>query len=168
MSDIQVIGVKETIKELRSLDPELRKQFNRDSKKIAQPVVDKAKGSYPTKYLSGMFRTWSQRGRQLFPYSQRDAQRGVVFQIKTSRSAVGILTIIQKNPAAAIVDMAGKAGGAGAKGEQYVRALTLFHGQPSRVMWPAYESTKDQVQREMLDLVREASETVENRITVIK
>jgi hypothetical protein len=35
-------------------------------------------------------------------------------------------------------------------------------------MWPAYESTEDQVQREMLDLVREASETVENRITVIK
>jgi len=168
MSEIQVIGVKETIKELRRLDPELRKQFNRDAKKIAQPVVDKVKGSYPTKYLSGMFRTWSQRGRQLFPYSQRDAQRGVVFQIKTSRSAVGILTVIQKNPAAAIVDMAGKAGGDGAKGEQYVRALTLYYGQPSRVMWPAYESTKDQVQREMLDLVREASETVQNKITVIK
>jgi hypothetical protein len=165
MSDIQVIGVKETIKELRQLDPELRKQFNRDAKKIAQPVIDKAKNSYPTKYLSGMARAWSQRGRQLFPYSQRDAQRGVVFKINTSRSAVGILTIIQKNPAAAIVDMAGKAGGSGAQGARFITAL---FGQPSRVMWPAYESTEDQVQREMLDLVREASETVENRITVIR
>jgi hypothetical protein len=168
MSDIQVIGVKETIKELRRLDPELRKQFNRDAKKVAQPVVDKARNSYPTRYLSGMARAWSQRGRQLFPYSQRDAQRGVVFQIKTSRSAVGILTIIQKNPAAAIIDMAGKSNGEGAQGERYVRALALFYGQPSRVMWPAYESTKDQVQREMLDLVRDASETVQNRITVIR
>lgn len=165
MSDIQVIGVKETIKELRQLDPELRKQFNRDAKKIAQPVIDKAKNSYPTKYLSGMARAWSQRGRQLFPYSQRDAQRGVVFKINTNRSAVGILTIIQKNPAAAIVDMAGKAGGSGAQGARFITAL---FGQPSRVMWPAYESTEDQVQREMLDLVREASETVENRITVIR
>jgi len=165
MTDIQVIGVKETIKELRQLDPELRKQFNRDAKKVAQPVIDKAKGSYPTKYLSGMFQTWSQRGRQLFPYSQREAQKGVVFKINTSRSAVGILTIIQKNPAAAIIDMAGKGSGTNAQGARFISAL---FGSPSRVMWPAYESTQDQVEREMLNLVRDASETVENRITVIR
>jgi hypothetical protein len=165
MTDIQVIGVKDVIKELRSLDPELRKQFNKDAKKVAEPVIKKAQGSYPDKYLSGMARLWSQRGRQLFPYSQRDAQRGVVFKINTNRKATAILTIIQKNPAAAIVDMAGKKGGTNKQGARFI--ANLF-GQPSRVMWPAYESTEGQVEREMIDLVRQAAEQVENRITVIR
>jgi len=165
MTDIQVIGVKDVIKELRSLDPELRKQFNKDAKKVAEPVIKKAQASYPDKYLSGMARLWSQRGRQLFPYSQKDAQRGVVFKINTNRKATAILTIIQKNPAAAIVDMAGKKGGTNEQGARFI--ANLF-GKPSRVMWPAYESTEGQVEREMIDLVRQAAEQVENRITVIR
>ena len=165
MTNVEVIGVKETIKELRSLDPELRKQFNRDAKKVAEPIINEAKSRYPDKYLSGMARAWSQRGRKLFPYTQRDAQRGVVFKIDTGRRATSILTIIQKNPAAAIVDMAGKAGGSGAQGARFISAL---FGQPSRVMWPAAESKQDQVTDAMMELVKEAAQQVENRIVVIK
>ena len=165
MTNVEVIGIKETIKELRSLDPELRKQFNRDAKKVAEPIINEAKSRYPDKYLSGMARTWSQRGRKLFPYTQRDAQRGVVFKIDTGRRATSILTIIQKNPAAAIVDMAGKAGGTNAQGTRFIRAL---FGQPSRVMWPAAESKQDQVTDAMMELVKEAAQQVENRIVVIK
>ena len=165
MTNVEVIGIKETIKELRSLDPELRKQFNRDAKKVAEPIINEAKSRYPDKYLSGMARAWSQRGRKLFPYTQRDAQRGVVFKIDTGRRATSILTIIQKNPAAAIVDMAGKAGGTNAQGTRFIRAL---FGQPSRVMWPAAESKQDQVTDAMMELVKEAAQQVENRIVVIK
>lgn len=165
MTNVEVIGIKETIKELRSLDPELRKQFNRDAKKVAEPIINEAKSRYPDKYLSGMARAWSQRGRKLFPYTQRDAQRGVVFKIDTGRRATSILTIIQKNPAAAIVDMAGKAGGTNAQGTRFIRAL---FGQPSRVMWPAAESKQDQVTDAMMELVKEAAQQVENRIVIIK
>lgn len=165
MTNVEVIGVKETIKELRSLDPELRKQFNKDARKIAEPITNEAKSRYPAKYLSGMGRTWSQRGRKLFPYTQRDAQRGVVFKIDTGRRATSILTIIQKNPAAAIVDMAGKGGGTNAQGSRFISAL---FGQPSRVMWPAAESKQDQVTDAMMELVKEAAQQVENRIVVIK
>lgn len=165
MTNVEVIGVKETIRELRQLDPELRKQFNRDAKKIAEPIINEAKSRYPQKYLSGMARAWSQRSRKLFPYTQRDAQRGVVFKIDTGRRATSILTIIQKNPAAAIVDMAGKGGGTNAQGARFI--ANLF-GQPSRVMWPAAESKQDQVTDAMMELVKEAAQQVENRIVVIK
>ena len=165
MTNVEVIGVKEVIKELRQLDPELRKQFNRDARKIAEPIINEAKGNYPAKYLSGMARTWSQRGRQLFPYSQRDAQRGVVFKIDTGRRATSVLTVIQKNPAAAIIDMAGKAGGSNAQGARFIQQL---FGSPSRVMWPAAESKQDEVTNAMMELVKEAAKTVENRIVVIK
>ena len=164
MTNVEVIGVKETIKELRSLDPELRKQFNRDARKIAEPITNEAKSRYPAKYLSGMARTWSQRGRKLFPYTQRDAQRGVVFKIDTGRRATSILTIIQKNPAAAIVDMAGKAGGTNAQGARFISAL---FGQPSRVMWPAAESKQDQVTDAMMELVKEAAQQVENQLHML-
>lgn len=168
MTDVQVIGVKETIKELRSLDPELRKQFNRDAKKIAAPIIDKAKSDYPARYLSGMARMWSQRGRQLFPYNQRDAQRGVVLKINTGKRATSTLTIIQKNPAAAIIDMAGKNPGEAGSSQSFISAMRLFFGAPSRVMWPAAESKIDQVQNEMIKVVTEAANQVELRITVIK
>lgn len=162
--NVEVIGVKDTIRELRSLDPELRKQFNKDARKVAEPIINEAKSRYPNKYLSGMARTWSQRGRKLFPYTPSDAKRGVVFKIDTGRRATSILTIIQKNPAAAIVDMAGKAGGTNPQGARFTSAL---FGQPSRVMWPAVESKQDQVVDAMMELVNEAAEQVQNRIVVI-
>ncbi len=138
MTNVEVIGVKETIRELRQFDPELRKQFNRDAKKVAEPILNEAKSRYPDKYLSGMARIWSQRGRKLFPYSQRDAQRGVVFKIDTGRRATSILTIIQKNPAAAI--------------ESYLSDLRelafnmLENGQPV----PGYKLVQS-IEQEMLD-----------------
>lgn len=164
----EVIGVKETIKELRQIDPELRKEFNRNAKNVAKPVIDRAKSSYPAQYLSGMARMWSQRNRQLFPYSQREAQKGVVFKIDTGKRATAVLTIIQKNPAAAIIDMAGKKGGNGPQGNRYVSAMMLFHGAPSRVMWPAFESQEGRVENAMIELVNKAANEVQLRITVIK
>ena len=166
----EVIGAKLVIKELRQLDPELRKEFNRNAKNVAKPVLDRAKASYPAQYLSGMARLWRDRrnGRQLFPYNQQKAQKGVVFKIDTGKRATAVLTIIQKDVAASIIDMAGKQGGDGPTGARYVAAMRLFYGAPSRVMWPAYESTANQVENAMMELVQDAAKTVENRILVIQ
>ena len=64
---VEINGVKETIRDLGKIDPELRKQFIRDAKKVARPIVELARAKYPTKYLSGMGRKWESRGRLLFP-----------------------------------------------------------------------------------------------------
>jgi hypothetical protein len=165
MSTVEVTGVKDTIKALRNLDPELRKQFNKDAKRVAEPITSAAKNAYPTQFLSGMSRPWSQRGRQLFPYSQAAARQGVVVKINTNKRAVGVITVIQKNPAASIVDMAGKRGGTNAQGARFIGAL---FGSPSRIMWPAAESQENRVENAMIELVKQAAEQVENRITVIR
>jgi hypothetical protein len=34
---VEVSGVKSAIKELRKIDPELRKQFNKDAKEVVRP-----------------------------------------------------------------------------------------------------------------------------------
>jgi hypothetical protein len=42
---VEVSGVKSAIKELRKIDPELRKQFNKDAKEVVRPVIEAAKGT---------------------------------------------------------------------------------------------------------------------------
>jgi hypothetical protein len=36
---VEVSGVKSAIKELRKIDPELRKQFNKDAKEVVRPSL---------------------------------------------------------------------------------------------------------------------------------
>lgn len=156
---IQIYGVKEALKELKSIDPELRKDINREAKSLAEPVTKSAKQSYPTKYLSGMQRKWVSRGRQLFPYDQNKARKGVVLKIDTGKRNEGTIVIIQKDPAAAIVDMAGKAGGSNARGGMFINNLSAY-GQPSRVMWPAYEHNAAAVEKGFSELVEKLMETV--------
>lgn len=153
MTTIKVFGVKEALKELNGIDRDLRKAINKSAKDIAKPAVDGIKNAYPTQYLSGMARPWSQKGRQLFPYEQSTAKKGVQLKIDTSKKNVSVIRIQQMNPAAAIVDMAGKKGGGSAQGARFVAIIKNMFGEPSRVMWPEYEKRSADVERGMFGVV---------------
>jgi hypothetical protein len=155
MTTIKVFGVKEALKEINGIDRRLRKDINAKAKDIAKPAVDGIKNAYPPQYLSGMARPWSQKGRQLFPYQQSAARKGVQLKIDTSKKNVSVIRIQQMNPAAAIVDMAGKKGGASAQGGRFVAALKMMFGEPSRVMWPGYEKRGTDLERNMLNVVED-------------
>jgi mRNA-degrading endonuclease RelE of RelBE toxin-antitoxin system len=150
----EIVGAKEAIKALRKIDPELRKQFNRDAKQIVQPIIDDAKNRYPQQLLSGMTRKWTQRGNQKFPYDVRKAQRGLKFKADTSRRAGSVIRVTQTDPAAAIIEFAGK--NPNPLGTQ----LDAF-GRASRFLWPAAERQLPKVQAEMekavLDAVRKVA-----------
>jgi hypothetical protein len=161
---ITVFGVKEALKELRDIDPELRKQINARAKDIAKPAVDGIKNKYPAQYLSGMQRNWTQRSNPKFPYDQTAARKGVNLKIDTSKKNVSVIRIQQMNPAAAIIDMAGKKGGASPQGGRFVDALTAIYGQPSRVMWPGYEKNGTEVVRRMFNVVEDLMEMVNKKV----
>lgn len=152
-----VFGVKQAVKDLRSIDPEARKAFNREAKSIAAPIIAAAKSNYPTKFLSGMRRSWTQRGRDLFPYSQAAALRGLRFRIDTKRRNVSALLIEQRDVAASIVEFAGAGPGRGSstgpRRTVFVNAMRLYHGAPARVLWPAADANESKVNAEMLALV---------------
>jgi hypothetical protein len=154
-ANVQIVGAKDAIKGLRKIDPELRKQFNRDAKEITEPVVTAARNAYRSEYLSGMARKWTQRGNLKFPYDIKQAQRGVRFKADTSRKAVSVLKIQQVNPAAVILDYAGAA-----STNRLGAALDRF-GKPSRVMWPAAEDKLPQVTERMEKAVLAASKRVQ-------
>jgi hypothetical protein len=161
---VGVFGVKEALKELRDVDPELRKAINARAKDVVKPATDAMKAQYPQKLLSGMFRTWQDRGRQLFPYDQAAAQRGVTLRVNTSKKSTSVISIIQKNPAAAIIDMAGKQGGKNAQGGRFIDQLTALFGQPSRVMWPTFEKHQNKVSENMRDVVNDVMAAVGKRV----
>ena len=166
---MEVQGVRETIVALRKLDPELRKEFNRRARKIAEPIVREARGRYTQVPLSGMNRRWAPAGRQVFPFTPSDAKKGVRIKIDTSKRLrahgettgrpVGVVSIKQTNVAAIVFDMAGKASESGLS-----RQLSARWGAPSRVMWPAAEQHVDTVSAEMRALVNDASRTVQSAV----
>ena len=162
----EVYGIKSAIKELKKIDPIYRKQLDKDAAQIAQPVVDAAKSAYPVEFLSGMQFKWSQKGKVKFPYTQKAAQRGVQVKVDTSKKNKGTIVITQKNPAAALIDMAGKGEGKGTRGENFVRLMAKF-GSPSRIMWPAYDAKAPQIEQNIADLVETIMEKVNRNIVAI-
>lgn len=161
---VEVSGVKSAIKELRKIDPELRKQFNKDAKEVVRPVVESAKANYPAVFLSGMSRAWTQGGKPKFPYSQSKAKSGVRLKVDTRGKAVSIINVAQNNPAAVIIDMAGQKGGDSRRGEVFIANLTDKAGRPSRVMWPAFERNETAVQTAMVQLINSVMERVDRQI----
>jgi len=162
MATVEVIGVKQMLQDLRQIDPEARKQFAKDAKQIASPIVVAAQAKYPQQALSGMRYRWISKGRQLLPWDQRQARRGIQVKVDAGRKKDGVVTIIQKDPAAAMYDRAGAG-----KQNRLGDALTAFAGNPSRVMWPSAEAHITDVQAEMTKALEQVATEINRRIATI-
>jgi len=152
---VQVIGVEETVKELRKVNPEYRKEFNRGIKTVLAPMVAAAKSGYPDLPLSGMARSWNQGGRQLLPWSAANARKGVKVKTRTSRGTKSVVRVQQMDPAAAIFEVAGT-------GTRLGRNL---RARNPRVLWPAYDRFAYQINAGVIAIVRKAEAQVQGRIS---
>jgi len=152
---IQVVGVKETINALKSIDPELQKNFRTQATAIAQPAINAAKDVYTQVPLSGMQYKWSSRGRQLFPFSVAKAKSGVKLRIDTRRNAVGVILIEQKDPATAIFETAGRAN-SNRLGDQ----LGFVGAGRTRLIGPAVYKARKGIEAEMEKMILETARTV--------
>jgi hypothetical protein len=158
---VELQGVKETLKALQRLDPELRKEFNRNARTIAKPAMDAAKAKYTTLPLSGFRRRWQSRGRDLSPKTIGRFRSGVTFRVDTTKKRESVFVIRQTNALAEITDMAGRR----TPGNPLDRSLRLASwGSPSRVMWPAVESKVSEIQGALSELVAAASETINREL----
>lgn len=146
---MEVQGLESTLKVLQKIQPEVKKQFFKDAKQIVRPAVDEAKNAYRSDYLSGMTRAWSPGGRPIFPWNQVSASKGVAVSTSLSKKQDAVLSIVQKDAAASIFDMAGKS-----TNNRLGNALNTFN-TPSRVMWRAYENNAGAIEAEMQKSVDE-------------
>jgi hypothetical protein len=155
----EITGVKETIKALRRIDPELRKEFNAKYKDAVSPMTNAAKAIYDDqRFPSGTKRTWAPGGRKIFPLTAAKAKTGVKPKINTSYRGGTALYVMQANPAAAVFDIAGRSTGLGAA------FSAKFGRDPSRVMWPVAERHEKQVKNNVEELVKETTKTVQKLV----
>ena len=183
----QVTGIKESLKELNRLAPDLRRQITKDFKTITQPMVNAAKAATPADPpLTGMNRKWKKIKGGVWNNSQVD--RGIQVKIDTRRARKHNLTagaqyetlgafIFQSREVWGIIfDMAGRGGAQDRdfqnrtyNGQEYrytwnntlIRNLNAKWGEASRYMWP----TAIDYQPQMEDAVRTLTERVADDIS---
>ena len=148
---MQVQGLESTLKALQKIQPEVKKQFFKDAKKILRVAVDEAKSLYPAEDAtknngglpSGLSRAWAPGGRSLFPYSQEKPVAGVKIETSLSKKKDAVLTIVNKDGAASVIDYAGLN-----NNNALGRALNGLASRP-RIMWRAYENNAGKIEAEM-------------------
>lgn len=150
----EVKGAKEAIVALRKIDPEYRKDFNREAKNIAAPLVNDAKSLYPDLPLSGMAKMWTNNERELFPWTLSKVRSGVKIKTSTRKNASSVIYITQSNPAGAIFEVAGKAN----PGKTFNRNLRAKKGF---ILWPTADKHLPDVQRGIVKLVGDIMDKVD-------
>ena len=149
-SKIEVVGVKEALRDLSKFDKELGRELRKEARNVMAPIVRDAKSQIPNTALSGMSRSWtsSRSGVQLLPWDGTQARKYV--KAKTSTKKPKEFNGVTRDLAAFYVSWAGGVNAifdmAGRKNNSVMAAnLTGKFGPPSRIMWPAAEKNEAEV-----------------------
>lgn len=173
-ASIEVIGVKDALRELGKIDKEARRQLTRDYKEIVAPAVNTAKNLTPTSPpLSGMQYNWkSKSGAQLMPWSDQQSDKAIkpfisgkkpkTFSGYTSHLATFGVRWSAAN--ATIVEMSGRGSVPTEKGQQMVQALSARFGQPGRFLWRAFIQHEREVQQGVQNLVKDLMRQVNEKV----
>jgi len=166
---IDIVGLKDDLRVLQELDKKLRRQITKDFALIVEKPVQDAKRNVPQKPpLSGMAWQWKTRsGFEMFPWNGNLGQQGIkpfvsgkkpkTFQGVTKNLAV--FGIRWSNARATVLDMSRN--GATDRGTSMIRQLNQRFGKASRIMWPAYEKHKIDVENEVRTLVDSVAKTAD-------
>lgn len=159
-TSIEIVGIKSAIRELNQVAPALRKQLTKDYKTLVAPVVDDARARIPTQPpISGWARNWtSKSGAKLLPWSGDKGKKLVKsgFSGKQPRefngriSNLAVFFIRWQGAIDTIYDVAGRRGS-----NPMASALASKHGHPSRVMYPAFEAHKREIESGVAGIVEQ-------------
>jgi hypothetical protein len=166
---IEVVGLKEALKELNTMDKKLRREITRDFKKIVQPVLGKAESMLPNNApLSGMSRSWiGKSGADIMSWNDARVRKNIkaFTSGKKVRDApggfkqnLGVFGIRWLGPQATTLDMLAK----GVMADN----LTDRFGPPSRIIYKAYDSASDEVQQQVKDLVNKVMKLTNNAMRI--
>jgi putative transposon-encoded protein len=137
---VEVVGLKEALRELQKIDPKLRLKVTKDFKKITKPVEQAAKVLIPKQPpLSGWAKGWKTKsGYQMLPDSGWQGAKAD----KLVKSMFDVAGRLNKN-------------GDTKAGALMIQALERKFGKASRVLWRAYDANKAEVERQTLELTKQ-------------
>jgi hypothetical protein len=166
---IEVLGLKEALKELNRIDPKLRREITRDFKQIVKPVITRAEALLPSGApLSGMARSWKGKsGADIMSWMDTRVKKNLKpftsgKQVRDSfagyRQNLGVFGVRWAGPQATIFDMAAEG--------QLSENLTAKYGQPSRVIYRAYNAAYQDVNRQVTELVNKVMKQTNNAMRI--
>jgi hypothetical protein len=182
---IQIIGIKEDLKRLNKLAPDLRRDITKSYRAFMAPTIADARSNLPAGIGQTQMRGFNRKWRHIMPFDKAVASRGITVKIDTRKArkknlqngvqyeTVGAFIIQQKNPAGIVFDIAGRGGRSTSsqtrKGFKYDWNNTLienlaktFPTNPSRTMYPATEKNKDNIEA----AIKNITEQVERQLSV--
>jgi hypothetical protein len=184
-TSIQIIGIKEDLKRLNKLAPDLRRQITKDYRAFMKPTIADARSNMPAGIGQTQMRGFGRKWRHIMPWDKAVANRGITVKIDTRKArkrnldkgiqfeTVGAFIIQQKNPAGIVFDIAGRGGKSSSfqlrNGIRYDWNNTLienlaktFPNNPSRAMYPAVEKNSDNIEA----AIKSITENIERQLSV--
>lgn len=164
-ANVRVTGVRETLKELKKIDPELRKQAVKEMRTAAQPLVTEVKSGMPDRPLEN----WQEEGELGWKTSKVRQSVKLKFGGKRVRSQAGnqypLLRLVIGSPAGAAFDKAGRRNApTSPQGRAFIENLTRKYGSASRRAWPATEKHMDNIERGVKQAVDKASAQINQEL----
>lgn len=158
-STVTIAGVKEAMRDLQKMEPELAKQIKKDFKDVVKPIVDDARSKIVQLPLSGFARKW--KDGKIFPWSQPAVSKSIIarFSNRKRGNSLAVFSVTMKSPAGTIFDMAGRGGA-----NRLATALDTLYGRPSRLMWPTYERHAAQVNENLQRLTERIVDETNRRL----
>jgi hypothetical protein len=164
-NSVTVVGIKETLRELNKIEPELRKEIIKDFRQVVKPVVNEVRQSLPNQpTLSGFGRSW--KAGKIFPWDTGIVSKSVIPKIDTRKrgNALAVMKVIMRSAGGTVTDMAGKRGGSTTRGQIMIANLERRFGRASRFMWPAYERKANEIEGGVEQIVEKVTDATNRRM----
>jgi len=162
---IQVVGVKNTINNLRKIDPQLQKDFKAQATQIAQPAINAGKSVYSVVPISNFAKDWNNKTttgtRRIKGFNVEKAKAGVKMRFDTRRNAVGVILIEQKDQAAAIFEQAGRKNPGGRLDASLRIAGYPVQAGRTRLIGKAVYKARRGIEGEMKKMIADTMRTVQ-------
>lgn len=176
-------GYNEFKKALKAASPELRKQMDREIRALLKPVVNDAKARVPVQPLSGWRigngRVGENGGSRLPDWDQSTVRKGIVLRQggKRSRgnSTQSAWKMQNKSAAGQVFELAKEQYAPAVKGYKnsgriFTTALTLYHGETSRLIWAAWDAAggEKKLTRDVMVVVKTYEGKLERQLRAAK
>jgi hypothetical protein len=181
---VQVFGIKEDLKTLNKLAPDLRRDITKNYRALMQPTISDARSNLPSGIGQTVMRGFGRKWRHIFPWDKAIANRSITVKIDTRRArkrnmdkgaqyeTLSAFIIQQKNPAGIVFDIAGRGGKSSSSQKRktgtfdwnntLIENMEKTFGKASRSMWPAVEKNTENIE----SAIKNITEEVERQLTV--
>jgi hypothetical protein len=176
LASVQMYGLDEMLKQLRQIDPALRKATLAKMRIAAEPMVREARSLIPEQSGLDNWGTWP---RRTGGYNRRKIQSSIKVSYKggrirdKKRDTFPLFTMVMRDAGGSVYDRAGRKfpgrrSEGKARGRAMVEKLRKEHGDASRAMWRAAEEHMPAVQQGIEDAIAEMEYAINKRVERIR